>query len=606
MVAHSYTVAFQGVDSREVDVQCSLSPGQPAFTIVGLPDKAVAESRERVRASLNAVGLALPPKRITINLAPADLPKEGAHYDLPIALALMAAMDVIPRDECARYLAMGELGLDARLNPVAGALPAALAAAETDRGFICPKACGPEAALVGAVEVLAPDSLIALVNHFAGRAPLAAPEPARAVEGGPVPDLADVKGQERARRALEVAAAGGHNMLMIGPPGAGKSMLASRLPGLLPPLGAMEALEVSMIHSVAGLLQEGTISRARPYRAPHHSASMAAMVGGGRRAAPGEISLAHRGVLFLDELPEFAAPVLEALRQPLESGETFVARANAHVRYPSRVQLVAAMNPCRCGWLADPAQACSRAPNCGLDYQARLSGPLLDRIDIQIELPAVTPAEIARAPAGESSAAVAERVARARDIQRARYAGEGSGLNAGVDGRRLEAVAPLDAEGRALLDLAAEKLRLSARGYHRILRLARTSPTSPGPRMSAARTSPRPSATAARRWCASQRPHSRVAACGYWRRRRRLTPPAACRTSRRGGRRSAAPARRKCCTRRSCPPAGLPPAPRCGAGRAAGRRPPAAGSGAPRGRSPTSRRGRGGRGSPAGRDATAP
>jgi magnesium chelatase family protein len=288
--------------------------------------------------------------------------------------------------------------------------------------------------------------------------------------------MADVRGQERARRALEVAAAGGHNLLMIGPPGAGKSMLAARMPGLLPPLDPREALEVSMIHSVAGLIEEGRISRARPFRAPHHSASMAAMVGGGRKAAPGEVSLAHCGVLFLDELPEFARPVLESLRQPLEAGETMVARANAHVRYPSRVQLVAAMNPCRCGHLADPALACSRAPGCGLDYQARLSGPLLDRIDIQIETPAVSPAELSRSPRGEATAAIAARVAAARAIQSARYAALGVpvSLNAEADGDALEAVAAPDAAGRELLDRAAEKLRLTARGYNRALRLART------------------------------------------------------------------------------------------------------------------------------------
>jgi len=476
VIARTYTVAFQGVEAREVDVQCQLSSGLPAFNLVGLPDKAVAESRERVRASLNAIGLALPPKRITINLAPADLPKEGAHFDLPIAMALMAAMEIIPASESARFTALGELSLDGKLAAVAGVLPAALAAAEADRGIVCPAACGAEAALVGAVEVLAPEDLIALMNHFAGRMTLGAPRAAIAADRASPPDLADVKGQERARRALEVAAAGGHNLLMIGPPGAGKSMLAARLPGILPPLAPREALEVSMIHSVAGLIEGGRISRARPYRSPHHSASMAAMVGGGRRAAPGEVSLAHHGVLFLDELPEFARPVLESLRQPLETGETVVARANAHVRYPSRVQLIAAMNPCRCGHLADPALACSRAPGCGLDYQARLSGPLLDRIDIQIETPAVTPAELSRAPKGEASADVAIRVARARDVQTARYARLKAGIatNAAADGELLEAVAAPDAAGRDLLDRAAEKLRLTARGYHRVMRLART------------------------------------------------------------------------------------------------------------------------------------
>ena len=286
MVARTYTVAFHGVEAREVDVQCQLSAGLPAFAIVGLPDKAVAESKERVRASLNAIGLALPPKRITVNLAPADMPKEGAHFDLPIALALMAAMDAIPAGEIERYTAMGELSLDAAIRPVAGALPAALAAAEADRGFLCPAACGPEAALVGAAEVLAPPDLVSLVNHFSGRQPLAPPQPAAVADAEPIPDLSEVRGQERARRALEIAAAGGHNMLMIGPPGAGKSMLAARLPGLLPPLSPEEALEVSMVHSVAGLIEEGRISRRRPFRAPHHSASMPAMVGGGRRAEP--------------------------------------------------------------------------------------------------------------------------------------------------------------------------------------------------------------------------------------------------------------------------------------------------------------------------------
>ncbi len=476
MVARTYTVAFQGVEAREVDVQCQLSSGLPAFTIVGLPDKAVAESRERVRASLGAIGLALPPKRITLNLAPGDMPKEGAHFDLPIALALLAAMEVIPAHEAARHVAMGGLSLDGALTAVAGALPAALAAAEADRGFICPAACGPEAAIVGGVEVLAPADLIALINHFAGRAPLGAPQAAPVAEPGAIPDLADVKGQARARRALEVAAAGGHNMLMIGPPGAGKSMLALRLPSILPPLSAQEALEVSMIHSVAGLIEGGRISRARPFRAPHHSASMAAMVGGGRRAAPGEVSLAHHGVLFLDELPEFPRPVLESLRQPLEAGETVVARANAHLRYPSRVQLIGAMNPCRCGHLADPALACSRAPACGLDYQARLSGPLIDRIDIQIETPGLSPAELSRAPQGEASAAVAARVAQARARQAARYAEHGAAIavNALADGALLERVAAPEAAGRALLDRAAQSLRLTARGYHRVMRLARS------------------------------------------------------------------------------------------------------------------------------------
>jgi len=477
VTSHAYTAAFIGVEAREVDVQCQLSSGLPAFNIVGLPDKAVSEAKERVRAALNAIGLALPAKRITVNLAPADLPKVGSHYDLPIALALLSAMEAIPSDESANYVTLGELSLDGALNPVLGVMPAALLAAEKDRGLICPEACGPEAAWVGAVEVLAPSSLLALLNHLNGRHQLAVPEPGEAVPDANAPDLLDVKGQESARRALEVAAAGGHNMMMIGPPGAGKSMLAARLPGILPPLSAEEALETSLIHSLAGLIEEGRVSMLRPYRAPHHSASMPAIVGGGKQALPGEVSLAHNGVLFLDELPEFSRPVLESLRQPLETGETVVARANAHARYPSRVQLMAAMNPCKCGHLGDPVMACSRAPNCGLDYQARISGPLMDRIDIQIEVAAVSAADLSLPPPKEGSREVAARIAAARDIQVRRYAElnvAGLRLNAHADGEVLDAVATPDAEGKKLLTEAAEKLRLSARGYHRVLRLART------------------------------------------------------------------------------------------------------------------------------------
>lgn len=344
-VAHVYTVAFQGIEAREVDVQVHMEGGAPHFALVGLPDKAVAESRERVRAALSAIGLALPPKRITVNLAPADLPKEGSHFDLPIALGILAAMGVLPASEMAGYSAMGELALDAAIAPVAGVLPAAIAASAAGRGLICPEACGPEAAWAGEIEIVAAPSLIALVNHMKGVRPINPPAPRIADDTLAVPDMKDVKGQESAKRALEVAAAGGHNMLMIGPPGAGKSMLAQRLAGLLPPLDARETLEVSMVQSLAGELSNGALSRRRPFRAPHHSASMAALVGGGLRVKPGEVSLAHLGVLFLDELPEFQRAVLDSLRQPIETGAAVIARANAHVRYPARFQLVAAMNP---------------------------------------------------------------------------------------------------------------------------------------------------------------------------------------------------------------------------------------------------------------------
>ncbi len=390
MVAHAYTVAFQGVEARLVEVQCAIVAGLPAFNVVGLPDKAVSEARERVRAALTSMGLALPAKRITVNLSPADLPKEGSHFDLPIALSVLAAMDVLPHDAVAGHVALGELSLDGTLIPVIGALPAALAAAEADCGLVCPAGCGAEAAWVGAVQVIAPKSLLALVNHFTGRAVLAPAAPGTVADAAPARDLSEVKGQEKAKRALEIAAAGRHHLLMVGPPGSGKSMLAARIPGILPPLDPAEALETSMIHSLAGLLDEGGISRTRPFRTPHHTASMAAIVGGGRAAKPGEISLAHHGVLFLDELPEFPRAVLETLRQPIETGDVVVARANAHVRYPCRFLLVAAANPCRCGHLADPARACARVPDCGVEYLGRISGPLLDRFDLRVEVPPVS------------------------------------------------------------------------------------------------------------------------------------------------------------------------------------------------------------------------
>ena len=473
MISHLDTFAFQGIDVLPVDVQCQLGGGLPAFTLVGLPDKAVAESRERVRAALGSIGLGLPPRRITINLAPADLAKEGSHFDLPIAMVLLVAMDILPREEVAGFAALGELGLDGRLAPVAGVLAAAIAASGRRQGLICPAAQGGEAAWSGS-PVLAPDSLLALINHFKGTQILAAPIPVAADDPPDRLDLRDIKGQETAKRALEIAAAGRHNLLMAGPPGSGKSMLAARLPGLLPPLEAAEALEVGMIHSLAGQLAEGRLPRRRPYRDPHHGASAPALVGGGVRARPGEVSLAHHGVLFLDELPEFSRATLEALRQPLESGRVTVARANAHVTYPARFQLVAAMNPCKCGYLGDPRQGCRRAPACAEDYQARLSGPLLDRIDLHIQVPAVSAADLGLAPPAEGSEAVAGRVVAAADLQRRRYDQTGIRWNAEADGTLLAAVAAPDADGRRLLSEAAERLAVSARGYHRILRVART------------------------------------------------------------------------------------------------------------------------------------
>ncbi|MHB9879691.1 YifB family Mg chelatase-like AAA ATPase [Pacificimonas sp. ICDLI1SI03] len=474
MVAHVTTVAFLGLEARTVDVQVQIAKGGQKFSIVGLADKAVAESQERVRAALSGIGLAMPFQRVTVNLSPADLPKEGSHYDLPIALGLLAAMGIVDAEQLAEYLIVGELGLDGRVATVPGVLLAALHASSNDLGLICPAAQGGEAAWAGRIEVLAAPGLLELLNHFRGTQLLSAPAPAAAVEGAPSPDLSAVKGQETAKRALEIAAAGGHNLLMSGPPGSGKSLMASTLPGILPPLTPEEALEVSMVASVAGALEAGRLIRQRPYRAPHHSASMPALVGGGQKARPGEVSMAHLGILFLDELPEFERRVLDSLRQPLETGEISVARAALHVTYPARVQLIAAMNPCRCGHLGDPALACARAPKCAADYQAKLSGPLLDRIDLHVEVEAVTAADLTMPPPAEGSAEVAARVAKARAVQSARYQKESARTNAEADGKLLETVATPDEAGRDLLAKAAEAMRLTARSYHRVLKVART------------------------------------------------------------------------------------------------------------------------------------
>ncbi|MDG1707366.1 MAG: YifB family Mg chelatase-like AAA ATPase [Emcibacteraceae bacterium] len=475
MVAHIETVAFVGIDARPVDVQVHVASGLPAFTIVGLPDKAVAESKERVRSALGAIGLALPPKRITVNLAPADLPKEGSHFDLPIALGILVAMEALPSDTLEGYLVLGELGLDGGIGAVPGVLPAALSASAQDLGLICPASTGGEAAWAQNIEIIAAENILMLINHLKGTQQITPPEPVMEAEREFTLDLKDIKGQESAKRALEVAAAGGHNLNMVGPPGSGKSMLAARLPGVLPPMSPQEVFESSMIDSIAGNLTDHKISRARPYRNPHHSASMAALTGGGIKARPGEVSLAHHGVLFLDELPEFNRQALDSLRQPLETGEVVVAHANKHVTYPARFQLISAMNPCRCGYLDDPALACSRVPKCAVDYQSKVSGPLMDRIDIHIEVPAVSATDLALPSASEGSKEIAERVAKARTIQQERYADlENVSCNAEVDGEALEKVTELDKESREILMRAVEMMKLTARGYHRVLRVART------------------------------------------------------------------------------------------------------------------------------------
>jgi len=476
VVARVNTVTFQGVEVLEIDVQVQLSSGLPSFNIVGLPDKAVAESRERVRAALHAIGLSLPPKRLTVNLAPADVAKEGSHFDLPIALGLLGAMGILPSEELDNYTVLGELSLDGTIRSVSGVLPAAINASANNRGIICPADCGGEAAWAGELEVLAPHNLIALMNHIKGTQLLSPPEAKLANPIANIPDLKDVKGQESAKRALEIAAAGGHNLLMMGPPGSGKSMLAARMPGILPPLEPSEALDVSMVHSISGNLEDGRLLQQRPYRDPHHSASLPSMIGGGNKAKPGEISLAHHGVLFLDELPEFSRQTLEALRQPLETGKALVSRANYHVTFPADFQLIAAMNPCRCGHMADPTQACGRAPKCALDYQSKISGPLLDRFDIHIDVPAVSAADLTLPPPAEGSKEVLDRVLIARQIQKQRFKSSGSDLmiNTQADGEMLTKITALDDVAQKLLTDAVDRLKLSARGYHRVLRVART------------------------------------------------------------------------------------------------------------------------------------
>ena len=480
IVAHALTVAFEGISALPVEIQTQIASGFPGINIVGLAEKTVHESKERVRGALSALGFVLPARRITINLSPADLVKEGGHYDLPIALSMLAALKMFPLDNLEGTLALGELALDARLVPVAGVLPAARYAYDHRLAIICPKACGNEAALMGEkLHILAATDLLSLIGAMRGQITLARPNPNNNnAKPTYAKTLENIKGQRAAKRVLEIAAAGAHNLMMIGPPGAGKSILAAAMPSILPPMTAQEALEVSMIHSVAGQLDENGIVLNRPFRDPHHSASMPALVGGGSKARPGEISLAHHGVLFLDELPEFKRDALESLRQPIETGKIAIARANRHVTYPAKFQLIAAMNPCRCGFLGDKERECRRAPHCGAEYRARLSGPLLDRFDLVMPMPALTHAELARPAKTTPTEHVQERITNARKIQieRSQQRRDKFITNADLSGDILEksVIPAMSTEAKNLFDKASENLNLSARGWHRLQRLCRT------------------------------------------------------------------------------------------------------------------------------------
>lgn len=468
------SIIFNGMDATPIDVQVQLSSGlsKPEFNIIGLADRAVKESAERIRNVLSALNLALPPKRLTVNLSPADVEKTGAHFDLPILCGILCAIGVLPEDALEKYVILGEIRLDGAIVKTDAVLPASVWAMSHNLGIICPGDQGTEARWAGHTNILAPFHVIQLINHFSNRQTLPTPElttPENQTNNKL--DMADVHGQVAAKRALEIAAAGGHAMLMVGPPGAGKTMLASRLPTILPEMTASEILETSTIYSIAGELSGRGLISSRPFRSVHHTSSPVALAGGGSDARPGEISLAHNGVLFLDELPEFNRATLEILRQPMESGRILISRAKRNATYPACFQLIAAMNPCPCGHLGNAAMSCTRAPRCAEAYQNKISGPLLDRIDLHVDVDAVKPWEMTTdTTPRETSAEIRARVvtARNRQIQR-----QGT-VNARLDGEELVRFAALSDELTAFLNNAAEKMGMSARGYNRIKRLART------------------------------------------------------------------------------------------------------------------------------------
>lgn len=478
MVAKVKTFSFSGINVELVDVEVKISSGLTAFNIVGLPDKAVGESKERVRSAITSTGLSWPFERITVNLAPADLQKEGSHFDLAIALAIMVEMGVLEQKLLDNYFILGELSLDGSINKVNGTIIAAIGANERNCGIICPLQNGSEAAWAGDLEIIAVPDILSLINHLKNEQTLERPKTSNITIRQNYPDFLEVKGQETAKRALEIAAAGGHNLLMIGPPGTGKSMLASRLPGILPDLTLEEILQVNMIGSIDGKIKDGKLLAQRPFIAPHHSTSMPAMVGGGSKIKPGAISLAHNGILFLDELAEFPRVVLDSLRQPLETGQINISRVNGHVIFPANFQLIAAMNPCKCGYLGDGKRQCKKAPICGADYQNKISGPFLDRIDIIIHVGQVDIFNNQKSVT-ESSQEILTRVLQARKLQEERYKNEEemknfSKINAKISSKIIEKFCFLEKSQEEILQKYIAKNQISMRSIARILKVART------------------------------------------------------------------------------------------------------------------------------------
>ncbi len=482
MTAKVKTFSFLGIQTLDVDVQVKISPGLPGVTIVGLPDKAISEAKERVRHAITSAGIPWPQKRITVNMAPADIPKEGSHYDVAIALAILVEIGILEQKSLSNFYAFGELSLDGEICPVNGMIAAAIGANQNDCGIICPQKNGSEALWASEnLQIIAAPCLLTLINHLNGEDQLPKPELNITRKAPNYPDINEIKGQENAKRALQIAAAGGHNLLMNGPPGTGKSMLASRLSSILPELSLEEILEINMIHSISGQLKDGALVTNRPFRDPHHSCSMPAMVGGGSRAKPGEISLACNGVLFLDELPEFPRQVLDSLRQPIETSKVSISRVNSHITYPANFQLIAAMNPCRCGHLGNKERQCNRAPNCAKDYQSRISGPMLDRIDIMIQVPQIDIFDEKHQNSTkkcENSAQIKEKVQNARQIQQNRYKNDEKRAsrqnNAKIDAKTLEKHLFLSEKSQEIIKKAVSSGKFSMRGISRIMRVSRT------------------------------------------------------------------------------------------------------------------------------------